>query len=257
MSHTQGLRVPVQPRTAVLGDSVIAGLGVRGRSYARLVSEEVDSSALLQLARSTHTVVNAVGHLDKLRSFDPDLVIMSVGGSDGLVHAGMALQKLMDRFAPKSWQGIEGLEPRPWFSGQRAERLRQKTTMVAKLVLKHIAVRATGGYRRVPPEQFGVALEELMSGLDELNCLVVVVGLHLADERIWPRSNASGEQYTRLLQQAVDRHDCAVFVDPKPLLHSWDDFGVDHAHFNENGHRKIADGVLAALQTAPDSAVAT
>ena len=149
----------------MLGDSVIAGLGSPGdptrdwcpRSWTARPSSSLPVAHTQSSMRSVTSTSSA-----------PSIPIgPRVGGRQRRSSPrGYDPKKLMDRFAPKSWQGIEGLEPRPWFSGQRAERARQKTTMVAKLALKHVAVRATGGYRRVPPDQFAAALEQLMAGLN-------------------------------------------------------------------------------------------
>jgi lysophospholipase L1-like esterase len=248
MIDSNGHRLlPAEPKVAVLGDSVIAGIGVRGRSYARAVAKELNAAHLLQLARSTHTILDAVGHIDRLREFEPDLVIVSVGGSDGLVHAGVAMQKLLDRFAPKSWQGIEGLEPRPWFSDERMEKWRQKATSAAKLIVKRIGVKLTGGYRRVPPEQFKPAVEELFAGLDSLNCNIVIMGLPRADDKLWPGTNAGAPDYLGAILAGVRRYPNFFYVDPEPLVVRWDDFCVDHAHFNESGHAKVTAAILAEL----------
>ena len=235
-------------KVALVGDSVIAGLGVHGRSYGRLTAECLGAAHVLRLARSTHTVVNARGHIDRLWEFNPDLIIMSVGGSDCLVHAGHAAQSLLDRLAPKSWQGIEGLEPRPWFSGEKAERRRQKVTGMLKLLLKHIGIALTGGYRRVPPKEFATALQHLLSSLDGMGARIVFVGLHELDDRLWPRSNDSICEYNQIIQSQLLQYPRIVFVDPNPHLDRWSDFCVDHAHFNERGHANVTRAILEALR---------
>src|SRR5947209_765923 len=111
---------------AIIGDSVIAGLGVGGRSYGKLVAERLGAKRFLRLARSMNTVNNAVESLERLQSDPPDIAIVSVGGSDGLVHAGSWVQRALDNHGPKSWQGTQGLDPRAYLSGTARERLRQR-----------------------------------------------------------------------------------------------------------------------------------
>jgi lysophospholipase L1-like esterase len=248
-NHVPGSTSPPQLKVALLGDSVIAGLGVHGRSYGRIVAEELGASQVLRLARSTHTILNAVGHLGRLREYEPDLVIVSVGGSDCIVHAGRAVQNLLDRFAPKSWKGIEGLEPRPWFSGEKAERGRQRVTGTVKLVVKRVGIALTGGYRRVPPVQFEPALQELLAALDGIGCIVAMVSLHEVDDRLWPRSNASAREYNATTRAHLATYPRVVYLDPNPLLRRWEDFCADHAHLNEHGHARVASMLLDALSS--------
>ncbi|MHA3702946.1 SGNH/GDSL hydrolase family protein [Jatrophihabitans sp. YIM 134969] len=241
--------MPARPRVVALGDSVIAGYGTGGRSYVDEIAGRLDADRVMSYARSTFTVLDAVRMLDRVQRFEPDLALVNLGGSDGLVHAGEAVENLLARFAPKSWRGVEGLEPKP--RGRAATKigeLRQQATGLAKLVLKHIGVRLTGGYRRVTPDRFEPEFETVVRTLTEAGVFVVVVGLHTPDERLWPRSTASGHEYEAATQRVLTRYPDAVFVDPRPVLLRWDDFLVDHAHFSETGHHKVADLIWAALQ---------
>ena len=242
-----GLRA--RPRVVVLGDSVIAGYGVGGRSYADTIAERLHAERTMSYARSTFTVLDTVRLLDRVRKFEPSLALVNVGGSEALVHAGAAVERLLERFAPKSWRGVEGLEMKPVQRPPgRVARTRQVITGYLKLVLKHVGVRITGGYRRVTPDVFEPKFRELLQALDDLGCVTVVIGLHTPDEFFWPRSTASGLEYEVATQRVLQDFPNALFFDPKPILHRWDDFLSDHAHFNDGGHRKVADLVWEGLR---------
>jgi lysophospholipase L1-like esterase len=250
-----GTRLPASPFVATVGDSVIAGLGVGGRSYAKLVAEQLDASRFLRLSRSTNTVHDSVGNLDRLRVERPDLVIVSVGGSDGLVHAGSWVQRTLDNHGPKSWQGMQGLDPRTYLSGGRRQRVRQRVTSFVKVSVKHVGIRLTGGSRRVEPDSFSEGVRDLLAGLAELECVVVVVGVHAPDEKLFPRSPASLLEYERLTLAELANYPDFAYVSPKGLLHMWNDFLVDRAHFNDSGHAKVAEAVLKTLRTRSPAAV--
>jgi lysophospholipase L1-like esterase len=241
--------LPDRPRVAMMGDSVISGYGVGGRSYAQLVGERLDADRIMCYARSTFTVVDAVRLIERVKKFAPDLVILNVGGSDGLVHAGKSIERLLEKFAPKSWQGVQGLEPLARLDSSLRRRIRQKITGTIKLVLKHIGVRLTGGFRRVEPDVFEQNYFTLMDELQQIGCVVVVVGLHIADEFLWPGSVRSQREYEAASRRVLQAHPFAITVDPKPVLVRWDDYLDDHAHLNEQGHEKMCELVLSHLRT--------
>jgi lysophospholipase L1-like esterase len=239
--------LPSQPKIALLGDSVLGGLGVRGRSYGHLVGEDLRAVKVLGFARSGFTVLNAVGRLDKLRSFGPDLVIVGVGGSEALVHAPASVQRLLDRYGPRSWRGVDGLEPAVWLASGWRARFAQVAAMAPKLVVKHASIRWGDGYRRLPPEEYVAGLIALLDGLSELGCRVVVVGVHQPNRWLWPRSGFSCAIYEQLTYETASRYDNVVLVEPKLLLQKWSDYTHDHAHLSHTGHAKIAGEVLRSL----------
>lgn len=234
----------VGPRVALLGDSVIAGLGVRGRSYGMLVAESLGASHTLRLARSTHTIIDALTRVEKVRDYKPDLILVGVGGADGVVHASATLQKLVERFAPKSWQGVEGLEPRAYYVGTKWTRFRQRVTTIIKVTIKHIGVRMGDGYQRVPLDSFAPKLEELFLQLSEIGCPVIVCGISDSDPRYFPRTEAALVEYRKVMSAASARYDNFAYVDIRPPLKRWDDFISDHIHLNPTGHAKVAELIL-------------
>ena len=105
----------------------------------------------------------------------------------------------------------------------------------------------TGGYRRVTPDVFEPRLRELLGALRQWGVVTVVIGLHTPDEFFWPRSTASGLEYEAATRRVLRDFPDASFHDPKPILRRWADFLDDHAHFNEQGHAKVADLVWTGL----------
>src|SRR5579864_3638432 len=66
---------------AIIGDSVIAGLGARGRSYAVTIAERLGCTTPLMLARSTNTVVQSIAQFPEVKAHRPDVVIIGIGGA--------------------------------------------------------------------------------------------------------------------------------------------------------------------------------
>jgi lysophospholipase L1-like esterase len=240
-------------RLAVLGDSHAAGLGVHGRSYAVRIAERLDAE-MLQLARTTQTV-DEIGEdeLQQLQAFRPALVLVSFGAAEAFVHPSRFLQRILDRCAPKSWRGVAGLEPRPYYSRSLLRRARQKLVSATKVRLKRSIIAVTGGFQRLPAAAFEDHLRAL---LDEIDPAVpkVLVGLWPVDEHAFPRSNESLRRNDDVMRAiAAGRADC-VYVCTRDAVRAGEHYLADRAHLNDEGHDRIADLVLdctAALVEVP------
>lgn len=238
------------PVVAILGDSVAAGLGVHGRSYAVLLAEHLQAREVVQLAKSTHTVVHARAHVPTLRELAPDVVVVAVGSSDGMVHPGRTVDVVLNRFAPKSWQGVEGLEPRAVYSRSRRKRLRQLVTNSVKVPAKHLGILVTGGYRRVELPQFEQEFDLLMSDLTELGALLVVVGIGNFGRVQFPHTEQSVRRYREVIERRARRTPRTIVVDPREVLRTWQDYGPDQCHPNDTGHARVADLLARRLEMA-------
>jgi lysophospholipase L1-like esterase len=239
------------PRIAVLGDSIIFGLGVpKPQTYPMLVAEQLGASAVLDLSRSTCTIEETLAGWDQVLAFGPDLILLTVGGADALVHPARLLEALLDRAAPPSWRGVAGLEPRVVYSrSSRRRRIRQKITTGVKVTVKHIGIRLSGGYRRVEPDQFGALLVELGRKVTALDAPIVVLPPGQVDGRMFPRSNESLASYADVVSAAAATWPSALRHAPDYLQH-WDDFAADRGHYSPAGHAKVAAGVVATLTQA-------
>jgi len=233
-------------KVAILGGSSSLGLGVHGRSYAVRYAERLgDDVETVQLSRSAQTVAEVTPEmLARIRDFDPDVVILSFGAAEGHVHPSRFLQALLDRFAPKSWRGPAGMEPRPYYSRTRAKRLRQKLVSRSKIAVKRLIIGVSGGYHRLPSEVFEARLREL---LDELGpATKVLMGLWRVDDHKFPRSNPVLQHNDGILRAVAAGRDDVRYVPTADAVHYWNDFLDDQAHLNDAGHDKIADLILRA-----------
>ncbi|WP_306204212.1 SGNH/GDSL hydrolase family protein [Actinoplanes sp. RD1] len=233
-------------RVAILGSSSSLGLGVGGHSYAVRYAERLGpETEVLQLSRSALTVAEVTDEMIRqVRDFRPDVVVLSFGAAEGHVHPSRLLQALLDRYGPAGWRGPAGLNPRPYFSRGRAKRLRQLVMSRSKVALKRLIIRATGGFHRMPSDQFAARLREVLDALGGVP--KVLVGLWQVDEVMFPRTNALLRHHDDLLQAiAAERVDVS-FVATAGLVRYWDDFLEDRAHLNDAGHDRVA-GMLPEL----------
>lgn len=232
-------------RVAVLGSSHSAGLGVHGRSFAVRAAERLGASETLQLSRSAQ-LVDEVGAetIARVAGFGPGLVVLSFGAAEGHVHPSRLLQAVLDRFAPASWRGPDGIEPRPYFSRRPARRLAQRAVSRAKVLVKRALIAVTGGFHRLAAEDFEAGLRDLLDRLGPAP--KVLVGLWPVDDRMFPRSNPVLLRHDAILRAVAAERDDAVYVDAARAVRRWDDFLEDHAHLNDEGHERVAALVVAA-----------
>jgi lysophospholipase L1-like esterase len=237
-------------KLAVVGSSHSVGLGVHGRSFAVRVAERLDAETL-QLSRSAQTVAQVEPRtLAAIADFGPDLVIVSFGAAEGHVHPSRLLQALLDRFAPRSWRGPDGVEPRPYYSRRRGRRLAQRVMSDTKVLLKRVLIAATGGFHRLPSADFDAALRELLDRLGPAT--KVLVGLWHVDQRMFPRSNPVLCRNDSILRTIAAERDDICYVHTADAVRYWDDFLDDHAHLNEAGHGRIAELIVAATRNRAD-----
>jgi hypothetical protein len=229
----------VTGRVAVLGSSHSVGLGVHGRSFAVRAAELLGADGTLQLSRSAQ-LVSQVGAdtLDAIDGFAPTLVIVSFGAAEGHVHPSRFLQAVLDRFAPASWRGPDGIEPRPYFSQRPRRRLAQRAVSRAKVLVKRLLIGLTGGFHRLPAAEFEAGLRGLLDRLGPAP--KVLVGLWPVDERMFPRSNPVLRRNDAILRMMAAERPDAVYVDTATAVRRWEDYLDDHAHLNESGHERVA-----------------
>jgi len=59
----------------------------------------------------------------EIAAFAPEVALVCVGGADSLIFPAWTVQRLIDKYAPKEWQGVEGMMPLARYSRDRWPRL--------------------------------------------------------------------------------------------------------------------------------------
>ncbi len=236
---------PEPPRIVIIGDSWAAGLGVRGESFGKLAAAELGAEHVLDLAEISKTVGDTLADAERIRAFAPDLAIMFCGGTDSLVLPGPRIQGFIERWGPRSWRGVAGLQPRATFSQDPAKRRRQRIASNLRLLAKHIALRFDGR-RRVPLQEYRRDLPQLIEILEGIECAMTFVSMPWVDERLHPGSPAALADTQTVLEATLQGHSGAVLIDVHDVLDRWGDFLYDHMHLNRNGNHKVAELVIEA-----------
>jgi len=234
-------------RLVIIGGSTAAGLGARGRSFATMVSEGIPGAVTLDLSETGRMLDEHLAFEPEIREFRPQLAVVCAGASESMVHPGPTAQRIIGRWAPASWHGVGGLQPRAFYSGPPMRRRRQKVSSAIKVAVKRPVIRTTKGRSRMSSEDFGRNLDALLDLFDSLDCRAVVVGLWRTDERLFPRTNAALGRAQLEVDRAVAGHPGAVAVPVDETLRYWDDFLDDRIHWNDGGHRRVADLVLTRI----------
>jgi lysophospholipase L1-like esterase len=244
-------------RIAVLGSSSSTGFGTGGRSYGTLVGQALGAGCVENLSKFGRTTELMVEEdLPLVAALSPDLVIVEAGMGDSLPHPGQWVQGMLERFAPKTWHGVEGLERRAYFRGTRPQRAQQWVTARAKTTLKRTLIQLTGGYTRATPAGFGEAFERLITELEGIAPVVVSVGMFDVDQHLFPKQHEMNLPFRQQRFAVLSGHQNVIAVEINQRLHQWADYHDDHAHWNASGHATVADEILQTLQVVPSLATA-
>lgn len=238
------------PRVLLMGGSTAFGLGVRGRSFGVLAAEQLDAAAVLDLTASGPLLDESLGRWGEVEAFAPQVAVLCVGHAEQVVHPALRVQRTIERFAPPTWHGVAGLQPRPYFSTSRATRVRQHVTSRAKTVVKTAAIRAGGGHQRMPLETFRGHLADLLARLDALGVTTVVLGSWPVDAALFPGTGAAFARLEEAIATEADRVGSAHFLAPTPRLQVWQDYLADHMHWDHEGHARIAAAVVELVDAA-------
>ena len=237
------------PRLLILGDSWIRGLGTSKRTFGRMIAKSVHASEVLDLSAISRTAPDiAADHLDEIAEFAPQVALVCVGGADSLIFPAWTVQRLIDRYAPKEWQGVEGMMPLARYSRDRWPRIRQRVEQTVKVLMKQFLINVFGGRRRVTIAQLDVAVHQILAVLDRSECDVVCIGFPRVDGWLSPKANASVAKTNVLLRAIMHAHPRATYIPTDSIVTRWDDYLPDHVHLNLRGHRNITDGVVAKLR---------
>jgi lysophospholipase L1-like esterase len=234
-----------------LGDSATVGFGTGGRPYPVVVGETLGAGRVeidAALGRTTGDVLAAHGAL--VAEHRPDLVIVQTGMADSLLHPGRRVQQLLERFAPPTWHGVDGLERRAVYSGSRVRRVRQRAASGAKTTLKRTIVGVTGGHTRLGPEESADRLDRLLGELTARCPVVVSIGFYTIDEHFFPGQERTNRRFRAARAEVLARHPAVLAVDVDRVLRRWEHFLADHGHWNAEGHAAVAAEIMRSLAAA-------
>jgi hypothetical protein len=242
------LVVPPQPRVAVLGCSLASGLGVREQSVGRVAAATLGAEAVLFKARARAGIDDVLAVVPRVGAFRPDLVIVSSGNVEALVHPRRVVEHVLERCAPKGWHGDVGLDPRPYFSADPAKARRQKVESAAKVLLKNILVRPFGGYTRMSLTEYEPLFRRLLEELTATGAAVVVLGPSKVSPLFFPHSQRNLARFERLQRSVIEGRPDVRHLSVRELLDARTQLQADRAHPTVAGHARLAAAVVSAVE---------
>jgi hypothetical protein len=138
------------------------------------------------------------------------------------------------------------MDPRPYYSSRPTRRFMEKCESALRWRVKVALIRSGRTHRWTDLETFENALRRLVLHLEGRGARVIIVGPPDLEERYFPGSNLSLQQYAQ-----VARRVGGEYVPLVGRLDRWDDYCSDRFHPNEAGHLRVARILLAHL--APGS----
>jgi lysophospholipase L1-like esterase len=248
--------IPANPRVAILGCSLASGLGVREKSVGRIAANQLGASKVLFKAKARQLIDDSVELLPRVLEFEPDLVVISTGNAEALVHPTRFVEQLLTRYGPKSWQGEVGLDARPYYSEDRSKQWRERITSVIKVIFKNVMIRLGGGYTRMSLADYVPHLERLLDTLTANGCAVVVVGTGDPHPLLFPGSRKSLARFDEAQQRIVAARPGVALVRTSVIIDLRTEVQADKAHPNVKGHEHLARAVVEALDVQQVRAVA-
>ena len=235
-------------RILLVGGSIANGLGVRENPFGKRIGAHADvRPELLDMTGSGRMIDDVLPeHRDAVVDFAPQVAVICAGMSERLVHAPARFQALLNRYAPATWHGVAGLQPRAYFSENAARRRRQQAVSRLKTAVKRTVLRF-GSHQRMSLAGFEQELLTMLTLLDGLGCRVVLVGTGQVDDTLFPGTEQTYLELSAKLRETAAAHPHVTFLDPRAILDCWSDYVDDRFHWNEQGHDKIARAIEDVL----------
>jgi lysophospholipase L1-like esterase len=229
-------------------------VGYDGIPFGRLAAAELGGETL-DLSFSGQTTRNLLDtSCDQIRNYAPDLVLIEIGFVEAMVHPGRRIQAFIERWAPASWHGVAGLEPRARYSRRRYRRMRQMLNSRLKVWFKRFLFKVlSGGKTRVDRSESLETTREFLAFLATIGAHIVLLGLPDVDERLFPGTTDRFDDWNSIIRDLAQALPNTQYLPLRSAVRKWDDYLPDHLHLNGPGHQRAAADVVAAVRqrTAP------
>lgn len=237
-------------KISILGDSIAAGLGVKGESYSDLIrchlTKNHEDVEIYNYAGSAMQLVDSRKLISTIVDNECDFIIIAHGITEAIVRPKEKFLK----FVPKRWRKAGWLDPRPYYSRQRLKRLGQYIESSIRWRIKVFLVILTGGITWGSRRQFKNDLNLSINEILQDNISQVLLLSHSGiDEKYFPGSLISLNDYKNDISNLVENFNThrVKLLDISNICNEWGDYLEDNFHPNKEGHRKIADLILLHL----------
>jgi hypothetical protein len=230
-------------RLAVFGDSIAAGMGVRGATYAELVAESLGFELT-----DFSGVSKPVSHSLKQYSSDPgpfEFAIIAHGITEAIPRPAQRLIAKM----PGRWRREGWMDPRPYFSSSLGKRSGQRIESAIRWRMRNLLLRVAPPRFVMDRDRYVEATRRLVEELSDHGVAVVMLGPPDIDQKRFPGSQARTSDYWGAVRSFG-----VLAVDLAGQLERWGSYCDDRFHPNDAGHAQIAELIVTAVRQGRSSA---
>jgi len=226
----------------LFGDSIAAGFGLRGPSYGKILAADFGLE-LVDLSATARNVQESITLLSQQLNV-PAIAVVAHSAAEGMLRPKPETL----RFLPRRYRKLGWLDPAPYFSQSVIRGTLQRIESAMRWRLKAALMRFFGAQPLVSKEIYLQSMNELINGCIQLGALhVVVLGPLKFDERYYPGSSKSTQDYFDTLISGIGDSDKIIFMQLEQQLEFEDSFFADNLHPNELGHSRIAEFLSVGL----------
>lgn len=233
-------------RIVIWGDSIAYGLGAKGEAYGNLIQAKMKSQYNMEVhnfAQSKFQLSDSIQFIEDTIALDPDLVIIAHGTTEAIVRPKKKDLKHM----PIRWQNSQ-MDPRTYYSHRVWKRLVGRMDSAIRWRVKNFLIRHFGNETWCTKEYFSDISSSVVDQLlEKTHAGIVLLSHYGIDERYFPHSLESLNDFSDLVKKVASKHTRTVYCDVRLTCSQWSDYLDDHFHPNAKGHEKIANEILKMI----------
>ncbi|WP_020618763.1 SGNH/GDSL hydrolase family protein [Paenibacillus daejeonensis] len=224
----------------ILGDSIAAGLGVQGKSYADLLGDMGHS--VFNFSKSAMQINESLEVLKTKTIDNIDLVIIAHGITEAIIRPKQAYLK----YLPSRWRRAGWMDPRPYYSKRWHKKWIQKVESAIRWRIKNFLIVLYGGRSYQTRNDFYDHYKQLINLIMEGSQANILVLSHCGiDEHFYP---GSAESLNSFYDETKVLSNSRIYnLDLTQVCNKWEDFLEDHFHPNSSGHKKIFKEIADSL----------
>jgi hypothetical protein len=134
------------------------------------------------------------------------------------------------------------MDPRPFYSQQLRRRVFQRIESETRWRVKNLLIRRFPTEQQMGEREYAGNLQRLVEELSVRGCRTLIISHVDIDERWFPGSASTLTRYAEIGADVA--RGCEVgHMSSRGVVNRWQDFAVDHFHFNDAGHAQMAKSI--------------
>lgn len=239
-------------RIVILGDSIAAGLGVKGKCYGDLIKtylkENYGDAEIINYAGSAMQLKESMNYLVEIIKLQPDLIIIAHGITEAIIRPNDSALKFM----PIRWRKAGWMDRRPYYSKSLRKRIVQRIESEIRWRTKNLLIKLSGGITWGDKIEFEENLRNILNQIISNSKTKVILMSHTSiNDKYFPGSLDSLNEYKNITKSVCSSFNSnqVHFCDVSNVCYKWDDYLDDHFHPNYLGHKKIAKSIIDKVES--------